>query len=139
MPEGLRLSPESLAGMPESLREAQRVFQATGALHGAGLFDPAGKLLWLKEDVGRHNAVDKVVGAALLAGEVPLSRRVLLVSGRASFEIVQKALRAGIPVVAAISGVSTLARDLAREGGLTLAGFLRPEGFKVYSHPERIG
>jgi FdhD protein len=129
---------EVLRALPERLRAGQRLFERTGALHAAGLFDREGRLVLLREDVGRHNAVDKLVGASLLAGRLPLHDRVLLVSGRVSFEIVQKALRAGIPLVAAISGVSSLARDLASEAGVTLVGFLRGSSFKVYAHPLRI-
>ncbi len=133
-----RLAARLLPALPAALRNAQRIFERTGALHAAGLFDGAGNLLTLREDVGRHNAVDKVAGAALLEGKLPLSDRVLVVSGRASFEIVQKALRVGIPIVAAVSGVSTLARDLAAAGGITLIGFLRDASFRVYAHPERL-
>ncbi len=133
-----RFSAELLPSLPAALRRGQRIFERTGALHAAGLFDGDGRLLFLREDVGRHNAVDKVVGAALLDSKLPLSDRVLVVSGRASFEIVQKALRAGIPAVAAVSGISTLARDLAEAGGITLIGFLRGASFQVYAHAERL-
>ncbi|HEX9124057.1 MAG TPA: formate dehydrogenase accessory sulfurtransferase FdhD [Actinomycetota bacterium] len=127
-----------IAGLPEELRRVQRVFDETGGLHAAGLFTPGGELLSMREDVGRHNAVDKVVGEALLAGELPLSERILLVSGRASFEIVQKAAVAGIPIVAAVSAPSSLAVEAADRFGMTVAGFLRGDRFNVYTHPERI-
>ncbi len=132
------VSPEVLYTLPERLQAAQRVFHATGGLHGADLFDTAGTLLAAREDVGRHNAVDKLVGRALLDGTLPLRERILLVSGRLSFEIVVKALAARISVVAAISAPSSLAVDLARTGGITLAAFLRGTALNVYSHPERV-
>ncbi len=128
----------TILGLPETLREQQRVFSETGGLHAAGLFDAEGRLRSAREDVGRHNAVDKLIGAALLAGDVPLSDGVLLVSGRAGFEIVQKAGVAGIPVVCAVSAPSSLAVQAGEELGLTIIGFLRPGGFNVYAHPERI-
>jgi FdhD protein len=124
--------------MPDALREGQRIFEETGGLHASGLFDVTGRLFAVREDIGRHNAVDKLVGHALLAGEIPLSDRILLVSGRASFEIVQKAAMAGVPLVCAVSAPSSLAVAAGRELGLTIVGFLRPGGFNVYSHPERI-
>jgi len=137
--DGLRVTPAFLAGLPDRLREAQRVFEATGGLHAAGLFDAAGQLLVLREDVGRHNAVDKVVGWALREGRLPLAGTVLLVSGRASFELVQKASMAGIPLLAAVSAPSSLAADLAEEAGITLVGFLRGDTMNVYTHPDRVG
>ena len=124
-----RLDPEVLVRLPEVLRESQAVFGRTGGLHAAGLFDAAGKLLVLREDIGRHNAVDKVIGWALLEERVPLSETILLVSGRGGFEIVQKAIVAGLPVVASVSAPSSLAVQLARELGQTLIGFLRGRRF----------
>jgi FdhD protein len=138
LPEGPTLDQAILTELPDRLRAAQRVFERTGGLHAAGLFAPRGELEILREDVGRHNAVDKVVGRAAVDGELPLGRHLLLVSGRASFEITQKALVAGIPFLAAVSAPSTLAVRLARESNMTLVGFLRPGGFNIYSGPERI-
>jgi FdhD protein len=132
------VSAATVAELPGKLRDAQRVFDRTGGLHAAGLFDADGRLLVIREDVGRHNAVDKVLGWALRAGRVPLSGCVLLVSGRASFELVQKAVVGGIPVLAAVSAPSSLAADLADDAGLTLIGFLRGAAMNVYSHPHRI-
>jgi FdhD protein len=134
----VQVSPAMLAGMPDRLREAQRVFSRTGGLHAAGLFAPDGTLLVLREDVGRHNAVDKVAGWALRSGLVPLSGHVLLVSGRASFELAQKSLMLGIPVLAAVSAPSSLAADLAEEGGMTLIGFLRGASMNVYAGAHRV-
>ena len=122
----------------DQLRAAQSVFERTGGLHAAGLFSETGELLIVREDIGRHNAVDKVIGQALLADMVPLERHILMVSGRASFEIVQKALFARIPVIVAVSAASTLAVDLAQEGNLTLIGFMRGQRMAVYTCPERI-
>ena len=133
-----RFSPQMLAGLPGRLSEAQRVFASTGGLHAAGLFTSSGELLAIREDVGRHNAVDKLVGWAFLAGRLPLAGCALLVSGRASFELVQKAVLAGVPLLAAISAPSSLAVDLAAEAGLTLVGFLRGPSMNVYTGAHRI-
>jgi len=130
--------PEMLCQLPPRLREAQAVFGRTGGLHAAALFGPGGELIVLREDIGRHNAVDKVIGWALLGGRLPLSDHVLLVSGRGGFEIVQKAITAGIPLLASVSAPSSLAVQLARELGLTLVGFLRGQRFVIYAGEERI-
>lgn len=127
-----------LSSLPERLRKTQKVFDKTGGLHAAGLFTAEGELLVAKEDVGRHNAVDKVLGHALRENLVPLRGTVLAVSGRASFELVQKAVMAGVPVLAAVSAPSSLAADLADEQGLTLAGFVRGDTMNLYTHPDRI-
>jgi FdhD protein len=133
-----RFDPAVLAALPGRLREAQRVFSSTGGLHAAGLFSAAGELIVVREDVGRHNAVDKIVGWALLNDKLPLAGCVLLVSGRASFELVQKAVLAGIPLLAAVSAPSSLAADLAEEAGLTLVGFLRGPSMNVYTGARRL-
>jgi FdhD protein len=138
-PEAASLfDPEMLCQLPPRLRSAQAVFGRTGGLHAAALFDPSGELLVLREDIGRHNAVDKTVGWALLSGRLPLSGHVLLVSGRGGFEIVQKAIAAGIPLLASVSAPSSLAVQLARELGLTLVGFLRGRRFVIYAGEERM-
>ncbi len=134
-----RLDPDVLVRLPEALRESQAVFGRTGGLHAAGLFDADGKLLVLREDIGRHNAVDKAIGWALLEDRIPLADAVMLVSGRGGFEIVQKAIAAGIPIVASVSAPSSLAVRLARELRLTLIGFLRGRRFVIYAGEERIG
>ncbi|MEV8592847.1 formate dehydrogenase accessory sulfurtransferase FdhD [Streptomyces sp. NPDC052012] len=134
----LRLTPQLLASLPDRLRAAQRVFDRTGGLHAAALFGEDGELLDVREDVGRHNAVDKLIGRALQAGDLPLSRTVVMVSGRASFELAQKAVMAGIPVLAAVSAPSSLAVDLAAETGLTLVGFLRGTSMNIYAGEHRV-
>jgi FdhD protein len=133
-----RFSPLVLAALPDRLRSAQRVFSRTGGLHAAGLFTTGGEVVAVREDVGRHNAVDKIVGWALLSGRLPLSGCALLVSGRASFELVQKAVLAGIPLLAAVSAPSSLAVSLAEEAGLTLVGFLRGSSMNVYAGADRL-
>ena len=134
----VRVSSALLAALPDRLRAGQAVFERTGGLHAAGLFTADGELLCLREDVGRHNAVDKVVGWALAAGLHPLRGCLLQVSGRLSFELVQKAWLAGVPVLSAVSAPSTLAVDLATEAGMTLAGFVRDGGMNIYSGAERV-
>ena len=130
--------PDVLCQLPQKLREAQAVFGRTGGLHAAALFNAGGELLVLREDIGRHNAVDKVIGWAFLQGRLPLSSHMLLVSGRGGFEIVQKALSAGIPLLASVSAPSSLAVQLARELGLTMVGFLRGRRFVIYSEEARL-
>ncbi|MBW6439924.1 formate dehydrogenase accessory sulfurtransferase FdhD [Actinoplanes hulinensis] len=134
----MRIPARLLAGLPEKLRAAQRTFDRTGGLHAAGLFTAEGELVVLREDVGRHNAVDKVLGWALREGRLPLTGHVLLVSGRASFELTQKAWMAGLPMLAAVSAPSTLAAELAEEAGMTLVGFLREPRMNVYSGAHRV-
>lgn len=138
LPAGPAVDPGLLPGLVERLRSGQGVFDRTGGLHAAGLFTAAGELVYLREDVGRHNAVDKVVGRALLDERVPASDSILVVSGRAGYEIVQKSITAGIPVLAAVGAPSSLAVALAREFNQTLVGFLKGDRFNVYSAPERL-
>jgi FdhD protein len=135
---GPEVSAETLYSLPEKLREAQGLFDATGGLHAAALFYAEGNLVALREDVGRHNATDKLVGWALLEGRLPLSGHIVMVSGRSSFEILQKCLTAGVPFVCAISAPSSLAVDVAREFGMTLVGFLRERRFNVYAGQDRV-
>ncbi|RMG82247.1 MAG: formate dehydrogenase accessory sulfurtransferase FdhD [Bacteroidetes bacterium] len=129
---------ESLLEWPQKLLDGQKVFESTGGLHAAALFDTSGEVLSVREDIGRHNAVDKLIGAAFLEGRLPLSDCAIVVSGRAGFELVQKSVRAGIPVMVAVGAPSSLSFELAQEAGMTLVGFARKGRFNVYSHPERI-
>ena len=138
IPDGPVVRRELILALPDLLRAAQRAFDETGGLHAAGLFTPAGELLVLREDVGRHNALDKLVGSQVLEKQMPLHDRLLMVSGRVSFEIVQKAAVAGIPIIAAVSAPSDLAVEAADRLGVTLVGFLRGDGFNVYAHDERV-
>ena len=138
IPGGPAVPADMLLALPARLRDAQAVFEHTGGLHAAGLFDANGALIALREDVGRHNALDKLIGNRVLAGDLPLNDRVVLVSGRASFELVQKAAVAGVPILAAISAPSDLAVEAAERLGVTLVGFLRGDGFNVYSRVERV-
>jgi FdhD protein len=135
---GPEISAETIYSLPEKLREAQALFDSTGGLHAAALFDAVGNLVALREDVGRHNATDKLVGWALLEGKLPLTGHIVMVSGRSSFEILQKCLQAGVPIVSAISAPSSLAVNVAREFNMTLIGFLRGERFNIYAGQERI-
>lgn len=134
----IQIAATNLVKLPERLRAAQKIFAQTGGLHAAAIFDAMGKLLVLREDVGRHNAVDKVIGHGFLENRFPFDKHILLVSGRASFEIMQKALAARIPIVAAVSAPSSLAAEFARESGQTLIGFLREQTMNIYSHSERV-
>src|SRR5580765_4020626 len=138
IPPGPTVSRAVILALPDLLRAAQRAFDETGGLHAAGLFTPAGELLVIREDVGRHNALDKVVGSQVLAGTMPLNERILMVSGRVSFEIVQKGAVAGVPILCAVSAPSDLAIEAADRLGVTLVGFLRGDGFNVYAHDDRI-
>jgi len=138
LPPGPVMNPALLPGLVDRLRVGQGVFDRTGGLHAAGLFTPGGDLIYLREDIGRHNAVDKVVGRALLDGRLPFSDAILVVSGRAGYEIVQKSISAGIGVLAAVGAPSSLAVALAREFNQTLVGFLKGDRFNVYSAPERL-
>ncbi len=136
--DNLKVSPATLLSLPDALRAAQKVFDETGSIHASGLFDESGTLLLVREDVGRHNALDKIIGASLFAKKLPLCNSILMLSGRISFELVQKAMMAGIPIVAAIGAPSTLAVELARESGITLVGFLHDKRYTVYSAEQRI-
>ncbi len=136
--EPIRIDIETLLSLPDRLRAEQSDFARTGGIHAAGIFDFSGKALVVREDIGRHNSVDKAIGRAFLGGKLPLDRHALLVSGRASFEIMQKALAAGIAIVASVSAPSALAMEFARESNQTLVGFLRPPSFNIYSHVERV-
>jgi FdhD protein len=138
LPDGPEVDPSLLPGLVDRLRAGQGVFERTGGLHAAGLFSTDGKLLYLREDIGRHNAVDKVVGRALLDGALPATASILVVSGRTGYEIVQKSISAGIPVLASVGAPSSLAVALAQEFNQTLVGFLRGDRFNVYSRPERL-
>jgi len=138
LPPGPQVAAETLAGLPDKLKAAQGVFRTTGGLHAAALFDSNGTLVIVREDVGRHNALDKVIGWAFLEGRLPLADHLVMVSGRASFELVQKSLVARVPVLCAVSAPSSLAVDLAREFGMTLVGFLRGDRFNIYAGPERV-
>ncbi|MBG1266193.1 formate dehydrogenase accessory sulfurtransferase FdhD [Nostoc sp. WHI] len=135
---GLKVTPEIIYSLPDKLRAAQGIFMATGGLHAAATFDAQGQLLNLREDVGRHNALDKLIGSALLSDELPLNNHIVLVSGRSSFEILQKSTTAGVPIVCSVSAPSSLAVSVAKEFGITLIGFLRGERFNVYTGWDRI-
>jgi len=134
----VEIAARNLVKLPDRLRAAQKTFAQTGGLHAAAIFSAKGKLIVLREDVGRHNAVDKVIGHGFLENKLPFDKHILLVSGRTSFEIMQKALAARIPIVAAVSAPSSLAVEFARESGQTLVGFLREQTMNLYSHPERV-
>ena len=128
----------TLISLPGTVRDAQAVFEHTGGLHAAGLFDPDGRLITLREDVGRHNALDKLIGSQVMADALPLNGRIVLLTGRAGFELVQKAAVAGAPIVAAVSAPTDLAVEAAERLGVTLVGFLRGDGFNVYARPDRV-
>ena len=134
----LKVDRDVLSRLPRELQAQQAVFEQTGGLHASGLFDASGRILAVREDVGRHNALDKLIGGQLKSGKVPLARFGIVVSGRASFELMQKAMMAGCPIVAAVGAPSSLAVDLAREFGMTLVGFLKPSGCNIYNRPDRI-
>jgi FdhD protein len=136
--DGFKVGYDDIHKLPETLRSSQSVFEQTGGLHASALFDREGVIDILREDVGRHNALDKVIGAKFMEGRVPLNTSILLVSGRASFELVQKALMAGIPIMAAVGAPSSLAVELAAEFNMTLIGFLRNDRFNIYCGPERV-
>ncbi|WP_193199279.1 formate dehydrogenase accessory sulfurtransferase FdhD [Nostoc sp. MG11] len=138
IPAGLKVMPEIIYSLPDKLRAAQGIFTATGGLHAAATFDAQGQLLNLREDVGRHNALDKLIGLALLSDELPLNNHIVMVSGRSSFEILQKSTTAGVPIVCSVSAPSSLAVSVAKEFGITLIGFLRGERFNVYTGWDRI-
>ncbi len=138
VPPGPEVSAQTIYTLPDKLRQTQRLFDSTGGLHAAALFDCEGKLLAVREDVGRHNATDKLIGWALLKGKLPLNEHVVMVSGRSSFEILQKCLTAGVPIVCAISAPSSLAVDVARDFGMTLVGFLRGKKFNIYAGSDRV-
>ncbi len=138
LPPGPVVPRSVVLALPDLLRAAQRAFDETGGLHAAGLFSPGGELIAIREDVGRHNALDKLVGSQVLAGTLPLHERILVVSGRVSFEIIQKAAVAGIPIVCAVSAPSDLAIETAERLGVSLVGFLRGNGFNVYAHDARV-
>ena len=135
---GIRMSRDLLGALPAALKAQQAVFEQTGGLHASGLFDASGEITAVREDVGRHNALDKLIGSALMSGGVPLTNFGIVVSGRASFELMQKAMVAGCPLLAADGAPSSLAVELAKEFGMTLVGFLKPHGFNIYNRPDRI-
>ncbi len=134
----MTIAGDTLVGLPESLLRQQAVFEQTGGLHASGLFDSAGEILAVREDVGRHNALDKLIGQALLRDDLPLSEFGIVVSGRASFELMQKAMMAGVPILAAVGPPSSLAIELAEEFGMTLVGFLKADRFNIYAGPQRV-
>jgi FdhD protein len=138
IPLGLEVSTEIIYSLPDKLNTAQRIFKSTGGLHAVGLFDTQGKLLKLREGVGRHNALDKLIGSEFLAGQLPLNNFIVMVSGRSSFEILQKCITVGVPIVCAVSAPSSLAVEIAKEFNITLVGFLRGRKFNIYSGMERI-